>query len=580
MMKHTIAQAIHKALAAEEIQDIAVQVSIPTEQKHGDYTSNVAMVVARKIGKNPLDIAEGIKGTLLEMAVAGIKDIQVVTPGFLNFWVDQEYIIATLNEQVTKKEKENIAVEPKKVMVEFTDPNPFKEFHIGHLYSNIVGESLSRLLESQGDTVWRVTYQGDVGLHVAKSLWGMMEKMHDENVTIDDLAKKSVNDRVKFMGAAYALGSSKYVEDAAVKEIINQINKRVYAVIRGEKDEEIADLYKKGRQWTLEYFDTIYARLGSVFKKNYFESVAGPIGLKLVKDHIKDGVFTESEGAIIFEGEKYGLHNRVFVNSLGLPTYEAKDLGLPPTKYKDFSYDESIIITADEQSPYFTVVLKALSIINPELAAKTKHIAHGVVDIKDADGKRMKMSSRTGNVLTGEWLLNTAKEKIQQAYPDMGEDTAEKVAIGAVKYALLKSSIGKNIEFSFDESISFEGNSGPYLQYTYVRAQSILRKANYTIQNSKHTINPFHDDLNDEEVILLRTLFQFQDVVSQATADLAPSHIATYLFDLSQKFNNFYQKHKIIESEQKVFRLGLVTIVGEIIKSGLDLLGIPVPEKM
>jgi arginyl-tRNA synthetase len=183
-------------------------------------------------------------------------------------------------------------------------------------------------------------------------------------------------------------------------------------------------------------------------------------------------------------------------------------------------------------------------------------------------------------VLTGEWLLDTAKEKIQTAYPDMDENTAEKVAIGAVKYALLKSSIGKNIEFSFDESISFEGNSGPYLQYTFVRTQSILRKADYTIQSSKHTINPFHDDLSDEEVVLLRTLFQFEDVIAQATADLAPSHIATYLFDLCQKFNNFYQKHKIIESEQKVFHIGLVTIVGETIKKGLDLLGIPVPEKM
>jgi arginyl-tRNA synthetase len=580
MMKTTITQAIQKALEAEGIQDTVVHVGIPTDQKHGDYTSNVAMVVARKIGKNPLEIAEGIKGTLSEMAVSGIRDIQVVKPGFLNFWLDQEFIITRLNDRATEKGHTELPREPKKVMVEFTDPNPFKEFHIGHLYSNIVGESLSRLLEAEGDAVWRVTYQGDVGLHVAKSVWGMIKKMGEEKVTIADLAKNSLNDRVKFMGAAYALGSTHYAEDPGIKEEINQINKRVYAVIAGEKDAEITELYTKGRQWTLEYFDTIYARLGSIFKKNYFESVAGPIGLALVKDHIKDGIFKESEGAIIFEGEKYGLHNRVFVNSLGLPTYEAKDLGLPPTKYKDFAYDESIIITADEQSAYFTVVLKALSIINPELAAKTRHIAHGVVDIKDADGKRMKMSSRTGNVLTGEWLLDTAKEKIQTAYPDMDENTAEKVAIGAVKYALLKSSIGKNIEFSFDESISFEGNSGPYLQYTFVRTQSILRKADYTIQSSKHTINPFHDDLSDEEVVLLRTLFQFEDVIAQATADLAPSHIATYLFDLCQKFNNFYQKHKIIESEQKVFRIGLVTIVGETIKKGLDLLGIPVPEKM
>ncbi|MBP9719162.1 MAG: arginine--tRNA ligase [Candidatus Levybacteria bacterium] len=599
MMKETLVQAIQKALTAENITDIVIQVSIPIDQKHGDYTSNVAMVAAKKIGKNPFEVAEGLKGTLSEMAVEGIRKIEVVKPGFLNFWLDQEFIIAQLNNSChpelvsgshlldeMPKQVRHDNEKKQKVMVEFTDPNPFKEFHIGHLYSNIVGESLSRLLETEGNEVWRVTYQGDVGLHVAKSLWGMMELFTIEGspfMDMNGLEKVDINRRVKFMGEAYALGSTKYTEDPVIKEEINAINKKVYA-----KDSSILEIYEKGRAWTLEYFDTIYARLGSVFKKNYFESVAGPIGLALVKEHITDGIFKESEGAIIFEGEKHGLHNRVFVNSLGLPTYEAKDMALPGIKAKDYAYDQSIIITADEQSAYFKVVLKVLSLMYPELAAKTKHIAHGMVDIKDADGKRMKMSSRTGNVLTGEWLLDTAKEKIQKAYPDMDADTAEKVAIGSVKYALLKSSIGKNIEFSFDESISFEGNSGPYLQYTYVRTQSILRKSGChpeLVSGSQTTEMPKqvrHDKsvLNQEELTLLRTLFQFDEVVAQAADDLAPSHVATYLFDLAQKFNNFYQKHKILESDQKIFRIGLTEVVGETIKKGLNLLGIPVPEKM
>lgn len=335
----------------------------------------------------------------------------------------------------------------------------------------------------------------------------------------------------------------------------------------------------------MDHFEMIYRRLGSDFKKNYFESVSGPAGLDLVKKHIADGIFKESDGAIIFEGEKYGLHNRVFINSLGLPTYEAKDMALPSLKYHDYPYDASIIITADEQKAYFQVVLKALSLVEPELAAKTKHIAHGVVDVKDEQGNRIKMSSRKGNVITGEWLLDEAKARIQNAYPDMDNETAEKVAVAAVKYALLRSGIGKNIEFSFEESISFEGNSGPYLQYTYVRTQSILKKAeegvvNYDPKTAQFPLNPYHDDLNEEEVVLLRTLLHFSEVIKKAADELAPSHVATYLFDLAQKFNNFYQKHKILESEQKVFRVGLTSVVGETIKKGLDLLGIQVPQKM
>lgn len=572
-MKNTIIEALQKALEAEDIKDVAVQVNIPTDQAHGDFTSNVAMIAARKIGKNPMEVAEGLKGTLSEMAVEGVRKIEVVKPGFLNFQLDQEFIIASLNQGFQTGHK--TVVNDKKVMVEFTDPNPFKEFHIGHLYSNIVGESLSRLLESTGAEVRRVCYQGDVGLHVAKAIYGILK----ETSRFNDIVDAPLEEKAKFLGECYAFGATAYEENAEAKEAIHILNKQVY-----EEDAEIMPFYLKGREWSLAYFEMLYKRLGTKFTGYYFESKVGKIGIAFVREYIGK-VFEESDGAVIFKGEDYGLHTRVFINKLGLPTYEAKELGLAPTKYKDFPYDLSVIVTGNEINEYFKVLLKALSLIDPTLAKKTRHIGHGMVDVKDENGNRVKMSSRKGNVLTGEWLLDSAKEKIQKAYPDMDAETAEKVAIGSVKYALLKSSIGKNTEFSFDESISFEGNSGPYLQYTYVRTQSILRKSGSTVNREPSStvnfiLNPYHDDLNDEERILLRTLFQFDEVVRLAAEDLAPSHVATYLFDLAQKFNNFYQKHKIIESEQKVFRTGLTVVVGETIKRGLDLLGIPVPEKM
>ena len=486
-----------------------------------------------------------------------------------------------------------------KIIVEFTDPNPFKEFHIGHLYSNVVGESLSRLLESQGAHVWRVTYQGDVGLHVAKAIYGLFNIVISNEVrdllkekdfsqelemTSNEMLKQVQHDalqkKVQLLGKAYAFGAKAYEEDPKAKEEIHAINKKVY----DKSDPEINELYKKGRQWSLEYFETIYTRLGTTFVNNYFESEAGPIGIALVKEHIKDKVFKESEGAIIFEGEKYGLHNRVFINSLGLPTYEAKDMGLPSRKYKDFPYDLSIIITAHEQSDYFKVVLKALSLISPELAAKTMHIAHGMVRLPSG-----KMSSRTGNVLTGEWLLDETKKHIGNTYKEIDPETAEKVAVAAVKYALLKSGIGRDTIFDISESISFEGNSGPYLQYTYARTRSVLAKVKTqksklksSMQNSKvddvlHITNYM---LQDEEKTLARLLYRFSDVVDESASKMAPNTLCTYLFNLAQEFNFFYQKCPILGSEKEALRLGLTKATGTVLEQGLYLLGIQAPERM
>lgn len=268
-------------------------------------------------------------------------------------------------------------------MIEFTDTNPFKEFHIGHLYSNIVGESLSRLLEAQGANVRRVIYQGDVGMHVAKAVWGFMQNLENKSgqdlvLRIANLEEKSLHEKIKFLGDAYSYGSRAFEDDSQAAEQIKVLNKKIY-----DKDIEVMPAYNVGREWSLKYFETIYARLGTKFDNYYFESEVGPEGSKIVKEYQLKGIFEESDGAIIFPGEKYGLHNRVFINSLGLPTYEAKELGLAPRKYKDFSYDMSVIVTGNEINEYFRVLLKALELIYPDIAVKTKHISHGMVRIPE-----------------------------------------------------------------------------------------------------------------------------------------------------------------------------------------------------
>jgi len=486
---------------------------------------------------------------------------------FTNIWLQNRWLISQMERVIEEGNSfgRTSLMQGKKIMVEFTDPNPFKEFHIGHLYSNTVGEAVCRLMEFQGAEVWRVCYQGDVGLHVAKSVWGMKRLNAEMPNSGADLGEGA-----KFMGKAYALGAGAYEEDENAKGEINDLNKKIY-----DQDSEVMELWQKGKAWSLEYFERIYGRVGTKFKKYYFESEAGGVGLDLVKKHLQDKVFEESKGAVVFPGEKYGLHTRVFINSLGLPTYEAKELGLAPTKYKDFPYDLSIIITGNEINEYFRVLLKALEVINPDLASKTRHLSHGMVRLPEG-----KMSSRTGKVVTGEWLLDEAARKIKEMAVDTPEP--DKIGKAAVKYAFLRVGVGKDIEFDFSESISFEGNSGPYLQYTYARTQSVLAK----YQKTRNKIQTkYNYEYNDEERSILRYLYRFPEIVEEAAVRLAPNLVCNYLYDLASRFNTFYNKHSILraneaETGSRQFRLLLTVAVGQVIKNGLGLLGIEAPGRM
>ena len=570
-----IKEAIKNAVGS----DVEIELTHPTVAEHGDYATNVAMT----IGGNPMEKAEEIREGIRELETSGlVEKIEVAKPGFINFTLSKD---ALLDGLMQFAQDENFGVggdlQGRKIMIEYTDPNPFKEFHIGHLFTNAVGESLARLFEFQGAEVKRANYQGDVGLHVAKAVYGFLRVLprafSQENPqgvpSWEPLLRVSPAERAKVLGQAYALGARAYEEDPVAKEEMVSLNKKVY-----DEDPEIMKIYEKGREWSLEAFEKIYERLGTKFDYYYFERDTGKVGLEYVKENTGK-VFEESEGAVVFPGEKYGLHTRVFINSQGLPTYEAKDLGLAETKYKDFPYDESVIVTGNEIKEYFKVVIKALSIINPDLGSKVRHIAHGMVRLPSG-----KMSSRTGDVISGEMLLDEAKDKLLASYPEMDEATADKVGVGAVKYALLKSTIGSDVVFDFDKSLSFEGDSGPYLQYTYARCQSVLERANlqFLISNLNSNFKFQISNLENEELALLRSLYRFPEVVSTAARNLAPNTIATYLIDLASKFNAFYAKHRILEAdeEQRELRLSLTQVVGNILKTGLNILGIQAPEKM
>jgi arginyl-tRNA synthetase len=569
----------------------------PKDANFGDYASNVAMQLTKEVGSNPREIAEHVVSNITKSNNI-FEKVEIAGPGFINFKIKIDRFIEAV---------ENLDLKPnllksEKYIFEFTDPNPFKEFHIGHLYSNSVGEALSRLHEHLGAEVKRADYFGDVGMHVSKSLWGLIAKMDEDEITIEDLEKRSLKERINYLGQSYAKGATAYKEDDLAKEGMKDINYMVFVAGQEfliesigweplvdykkfiQKDtkinfELIKKLYFKGKKWSLDYFEEIYKRVGTKFDYYYPESIAGEFGMEIVLEGLKKGIFEKSDGAIIFNGKKYGLHDRVFINSLGLPTYEAKELGLAPTKYKDFKYEQSVIITANEINEYFKVLLKALSLVRPELGAITTHIGHGMVKLPEG-----KMSSRTGKIVTGEWLIDTAKERAmevtklsQKVDENSMDEVAEIIGIGGIKYAFLKSAIGGDLVFSFEDSITFEGNSGPYIQYTYARCKSIISNAGVE-DAEKYKIN--NEDLNPSEISVIRLIEKYTNVLVDSKNSLTLHLLCNYLFDLAQAFNNFYQESKVVGDKYESRRLSITHKVSEIIKSGLDILGIRTVERM
>jgi arginyl-tRNA synthetase len=555
-----------------------IQVEHTSDFDFGDYSTNVAMILVKSLGataKSPYDLAEKIvKKIQEELSLTKsemFEKVQAVQPGFINFHLSRNTFsenIAEINEKKVWYGK-NTKLWNKKFIIEHTNLNPFKPFHIGHLVNNAVGESISRLYEFQDAKITRASYGGDVGLHVAKAVWGMLELKNDTPY------EGSPFQRVEFLGKAYALGSEKYESDSNAQEKIKEINKKIFQ----KSDPEINEAYDWGREASLKYFQDVYSRLNSRFDYHFYESEVAEEGKMIVETYLERGVFLKSEGAIIFPGEKFGLHNRVFITSEGLPTYEAKELGLTKKKFELHDFDYSIVVTANEQDDYFKVVLKAIEQIYPEVASRTMHISHGMLRFSTG-----KMSSRKGNVITGESLLqevyNMVIEKMKER--DMTEaeqkEIAEHVSLAAIKYSILRQSIGKDIIFDPEKSISFEGDSGPYLQYAYVRARSILAKAHDEKISSDSKARAEKSDVSLVERLLLR----FPEIVERSAVEYSPSSIATYLIQLAGEYNSYYAKNKIVDAKdpESPYRIALTEAVSWVIKNGLHLLGIKAPEKM
>ncbi|MBP9716689.1 MAG: arginine--tRNA ligase [Candidatus Levybacteria bacterium] len=543
---------IQKITAELSDKSVEIKVDVPTDLTKGDFSTNIAM----RLGGNPIEIAEKIKQALEKSEIAAkFNKIEIAKPGFINFYLfDSEIINQSLSLFAKNKTKSG-----DELILEFGDLNPFKEPHLGHVRNLVLGESLARLKESEGNDVIRANYEGDVGMHVAKCIWGIINSKD-----FDEFKNRSLEERAKYLGRCYSSGAKAFEEDENAKKEITDINIKIY-----QKDSQVIEIWEKGREWSLEYFEELYKILGVKYKKYYFESETAPVGKMIVEENVGK-VFKTDDGAIIFRGEDHGLHTRVFVTKEKNVTYEGKDLALAVMKNEDFPNAKSIIMTANEQTEYFKVLLKALGLTDEKIATKTSHLSYGFINLKEG-----KMSSRTGNIVSAFWLIEEVSKRLKEGFREVPAEVLEGLTVASVKWAMLKFSRESNISFSIDESIQIEGNSGPYMLYAYARTQSLLEKASNADFEAK-----LREKIQPELVALLRIVCQFEIVINESSRNFSPNILTNYLYILAQNFNQFYEKEKVVGSANEDEKMAVINIVGKTLKNGLYLLGIEAPKKI
>ncbi|PIZ66469.1 arginine--tRNA ligase [Candidatus Roizmanbacteria bacterium CG_4_9_14_0_2_um_filter_39_13] len=571
MIRNNIHTILTGTLRNLKLSSDKLNINPPNNEDFGDFTTNIALQLAKTEKKNPMELAKTIVEAIKTDDI--IEKVEILKPGFINVWISKNVLLKNLSEssQNIFSFKEYHLGKNKKVIVEYAHPNTHKLFHIGHLRNITTGETIARLLEVTGNTVIRANYQGDVGLHIAKTLWAAP-------TALDELGKEKINsmtirEKISLLGNAYVKGSEAYETSPEAKKEIIEINKQIY-----NQDGRIMPLYEQTRAWSLEYFDEKYERIGTTFDKKYFESQMAERSIELIEELVKKNILEKSDGAIIFNGEGHGVYTRVFLNKEGYPTYEGKELPLAEKETTDFGEVDKIIhVVTEEQTSFFATTFKVEELTDSKrYTDKQKHLKYGWVHLKGG-----KMSSRKGNVVEGEWLLDEAKKQIIKDY-ESTEEVAEKLAIAAVKYSFLKSGLQGDVYFDMKDATTLQGDSGPYLVYTYVRCKSVLNKS----EDANNVISIKAEEsfsLNTEELAVMRALIKYPEVVQESAQNFAPNYLCLYLYDLSQKYNLFYQKNSILKADnenEKNLRLAITQATAHVLKHGLNLLGIETVEKM
>jgi len=546
-----------------------INLEIPPNSELGDYAFP-CFVLAKQLKKNPVQIAKEIALKIKPDKI--LKEVKAVGP-YLNFFVNKEKLSEDILGRIFS-EKDKFGIQKKtgkKILVEYPGPNTNKPLHLGHVRNICLGYSLSRILEFNGNEVVHVNINNDRGVHICKSM--LAYKKWGKN----DTPEKSKMKSDFFVGKYYVLYAQHEKDHPELEE---EVQKMLELWEKGDK--ETIALWKKMNKWAFDGFKETYRRFGLKFEKEYYESETYKNGKDIVLDGLKKGLFfKKDDGSIAVDLNNKGLNEKVLLRANGTTVYVTQDLYLAKLKYEDFKYDKSIYVVATEQNHHFKVLFEILKLLKFPFAEKCYHFAYGMVNLTSG-----KMKSREGTVVDADNLVDEvaelASEETKKRNKDISakelKERAEKIALGAIRFYILRYDPIKDILFDPKESISFEGETGPYLQYTYARINSILEKNEDKIKSDADV-----SLLNQkEEIELVKLLGNFNDVVRKAGEDYRINAVARYLLDLAQSFNNFYHVHPVLKADEDVkkARLILIKCVQQVIKNGLYLLGIDTLERM
>lgn len=571
-IKQQIADNINRALEQELIT--AQKLSYPPQKEMGEL-SFPCFELARTLQKNPADIATDLKEKV--SLPEGIREVQTAGP-YLNFFLDRPYLADKLLSEIDQKQEHygfQEQEEKEKIILEYSNVNTHKEYHVGHLRNICFGEAVTRILNANGHEAIPVSYVNDFGVHVAKTLWNLDDYLK-QNYPDQNIENLSDKEKGYILGKAYADAAQKSKDSEQAQAEISEIMKKIES-----RDSQEYELWQKTRQWNINQFHQIYQELGVEFKDFFYESEYTEEGNKIVKELLDKGILEKSEGAIIANLEKYNLGVLVIIRSDGTGMYAVADLALAKTKLEKHKPDRSIYVVDNRQTLYFQQLFKILELAG--YGQKMVHLAYEFVKLPDG-----MMSSRSGNVITYEELrqivIKRSLEETEKRHPDWPgeklEETAKRIGFNAIKFEMLKVDANNVITFDIDRALSFDGFTSTYIQYTVARIRSILRK---TETDTSKTRNKYGGDLTEEkEHDILLKLAKYPETVATAGENYDPSEIAKYLFDLAQAFNDYYHTVPVLQSEQRTreARLALLRAASQTLENGMKLLNLESVDQM
>jgi arginyl-tRNA synthetase len=568
-MKKRVAEIVQTALQEFKLkvslEDIEKTLETPPSPEMGDF-SFPCFFLENIVKESPHQIAIMLREKMSSYQKTSFEDIRSIGP-YLNFFVNRtELALLSVNEALKRKEKYGKSQEGKgkKTMIEFSQPNTHKAFHVGHIRGTSLGESLARILEFNGEKVIRANYSGDTGMHIAKWIWCYLKYHKKERIRADE----------RWIASIYVDAVKRLTKNKTKKfdKEVAEINKK----IESKEDPKINKIWRKTRRVSIDSWSKIYSELNAKFDVHYFESSVEKRGKELAEELLNRGIGKISDKATIVDLEKYGKGIWVVLRSDGTVLYSAKDLALAEKKIKDFKMDRYLVAIGNEQKNYFEQLFKVLELMGIKESSKFFQVNFGMIRLPTG-----KMSSRTGdNILYSDFikeLKDYSSEEIKKRFPKLKKQEIErralKIAVSAIKYSFLKQGANKDIVFNKKEATNFDGNTGPYILYSYARANSILRKVR------KRKLKKIKE-LEEKEVELSRKLGEFPEIVSRAYQEINPSLVANHLYACCHLFNEFYSSCQVIGGENEVFRINLVKAFKQVIKNGMNLLAIDLLERM